>query len=282
MARSLVERLEKLRKRKKLSILAMCRWINTSNENYHRWKKAKNINGPYEKIIEDFLEKNETHNLSSSKLPPAAVGTAGLNSSDIAVIGIGCYYPGAANVRELWENIVSRRVQFRRMLDQRLPLSEYYNEDPKFPDTTFLTKAAFLENFQFDWGKLRIPKKTVESTDIAHWLALDIALKTFEDAGYKLSEIPLQNTGVIVGNTLTGEQTRSQTLRLRWPFVKKALNATLGHRGMSLEDRSSIALEMEQIYKSAFYPVTEDSLAGGLANRLVDLRILSQAVFAII
>jgi len=268
MALNLVERLEKLREKKKLSILAMCRWINTSNENYHRWKKAKNINGPYEKIIEDFLEKNETRNPSTSKLSPAALENAGLKSSDIAVIGIGCYYPGAANVRELWENIVSRRVQFRRMLDQRLPLSEYYNEDPKFPDTTFLTKAAFLENFQFDWGKLRIPKKTVESTDIAHWLALDIALKTFEDAGYKLSEIPLQNTGVIVGNTLTGEQTRSQTLRLRWPFVKKALNATLGHRGMSLEDRSSIALEMEQIYKSAFYPVTEDSLAGGLANTI--------------
>ena len=131
--------------------------------------------------------------------------------------------------------ILGRRVQFRRMLDQRLPLGEYYDEDPKTPEKTYLTKAAFLENFKFDWGRLRIPKKTVESTDIAHWLALDIALKTFEDAGYKLSEIPLQNTGVIVGNTLTGEQTRSQTLRLRWPYVQKVLNATLGHLGKGIE-----------------------------------------------
>ena len=154
------------------------------------------------------------------------------------------------------------------MLDQRLPLSEYYDEDPKAPEKTYLTKAAFLENFQFDWGRLRIPRKTVESTDIAQWLALDTALKTFEDAGFKLSEIPLQNTGVIVGNTLTGEQTRSQTLRLRWPFVQKALNATLGHLGKSIEERSQIASEMEKIYKSAFYPVTEDSLAGGLANTI--------------
>ena len=134
-------------------------------------------------------------------------------ASDIAVVGVACYYPGASNIKELWENILARRVQFRRMLDKRLPLSEYYDEDPKAPEKTYLTKAAFLENFQFDWGKLRIPKKTFESTDIAHWLALDTALKTFEDAGYKLNEIPLQNTGVIVGNTLTGEQTRSQTLR---------------------------------------------------------------------
>src|SRR5262249_50899441 len=115
---------------------------------------------------------------------------------------------------------------------------------------------------------LRIPKKTVESTDIAHWLALDIALKTFEDAGYKISDIPLENTGVIVGNTLTGEQTRSQTLRLRWPYVKKVFNATLANAGISIEERGRLALDMEKIYKSAFYPITEDSLAGGLANTI--------------
>ena len=147
-------------------------------------------------------------------------------------------------------------------------MSEYYDEDAKTPEKTYLTKAAFLENFVFDWGRLRIPRKTVESTDIVHWLALDTALKTFEDAGYKFNEIPLQNTSVIVGNTLTGEQTRSQSLRLRWPYVQKVLNATLGARGMRLEERRSIALEMEQIYKSAFYPITEDSLAGGLANTI--------------
>ena len=263
MPKELIEKLEAFRKKEKLSTLELCRRMGVYPVTFRRWKKFGRITESYERLITDFLLKNSKDSIKATASVPEA-----RYSSDIAIIGIGCYYPGASNVRELWENIVSRRVQFRRMLDQRLPLSEYYNEDPKFPDTTYLTKAAFLENFQFDWAKLRIPKKTVESTDIAHWLALDIALKTFEDAGYKLSEIPLQNTGVIVGNTLTGEQTRSQTLRLRWPFVQKALNATLGHRGMSLEDRSSIALEMEQIYKSAFYPVTEDSLAGGLANTI--------------
>ena len=121
------------------------------------------------------------------------------------------------------------------MLDQRLPLSEYYDQDAKTPEKTYLTKAAFLENFVFDWGKLRIPKKTVESTDIVHWLALDTAIKAFEDAGYKLNEIPLQNTGVIVGNTLTGEQTRSQSLRLRWPYVQKVFNTTAVHVGMGID-----------------------------------------------
>ncbi len=186
----------------------------------------------------------------------------------IAVIGVACYYPGAADTRALWENILARRVQFRRMIDQRLPLSEYFDEDPKTPEKTYGTKAAFVENFFFDWMKLRIPKKTFQSTDIAHWLALDTALRTFEDAGYKPADIPLPNTGVIVGNTLTGEQTRSQTLRLRWPYVQKVLSATLSHSGMGVEEISRLATDMEKVYKSAFYPITEDSLAGGLANTI--------------
>ncbi len=265
MSGQLINKLEGFRKKNGLSKLALCRLLGIYPLTYRRWKKSGHITQAYKRLITNFLLKK---NLPiSQERDNETFETASL-CSDIAVIGVGCYYPGAANVSELWENILARRVQFRRMLDQRLPLSDYYDEDPKSTDKTYLTKAAFLENFQFDWGRLRIPKKTVESTDIVHWLALDIALKTFEDAGYKLSEIPLQNTGVIVGNTLTGEQTRSQSLRLRWPYVQKVLNATLGHLGKSIEERSQIASEMEKIYKSAFYPVTEDSLAGGLANTI--------------
>ncbi len=265
MTEKLVQRLENLRAKHNLSILAFCKWLNTSHVNYHRWKKAKKITGPYKKIIEDFLDKNEHSEFPSQK---NQISSNNQSNSNIAVIGIACYYPGASNIQELWENILARRVQFRRMLDQRLPLSEYYDADPKAPEKTYLTKAAFLENFQFDWGKLRIPKKTIESSDIAHWVALDTALKTFEDAGFRINEIPLQNTGVIVGNTLTGEQTRSQTLRMRWPYVQKVLNATLAKEGISLSERSRLAGDMEKIFKSAFYPITEDSLAGGLANTI--------------
>ncbi|MBF0503524.1 MAG: SDR family NAD(P)-dependent oxidoreductase [Candidatus Omnitrophica bacterium] len=260
MSRQLFKELERFRVQAKLSVVGLCRSIDTHTVNYYRWKKAQKITGAYKKIIEDFLGKKGISRPSARELP--------LSSSDIAVIGLACYYPGASNIKELWENILARRIQFRRMLDQRLPLSEYYDADAKASDKTYLTKAAFLENFVFDWGRLRIPRKTVESTDVAHWLALDVALKTFENAGYKFNEIPLLNTCVIVGNTLTGEQTRSQTLRLRWPYVQKVLNATLSRRGMGLEERHNIALEMEQVYKSAFYPITEDSLAGGLANTI--------------
>jgi len=265
MSGELFKELEKFRKKKNLSIMALCRKLRTSNNNYYRWKEADKITGPYRKIIEEFLDKDKT---------PLPVFSQ--PSSDIAVIGVSCRYPGAKNIKELWENILSRRVEFRRMLDQRLPLKDYYNEKPGFPDKIYLTQAALIDGFNFNWGNLRIPKKTFQSSDIAHWLALDTALRAFEDAGYQAKgipfyqshNIPTEKTGVILGNTLTGEQTRSMTLRLRWPYVRKTLSATLKGMGIAQDERFKISEAMENIYKSAFFPITEDTLAGGLANTI--------------
>ncbi|NEO45905.1 MAG: type I polyketide synthase, partial [Moorea sp. SIO4A3] len=189
-------------------------------------------------------------------------------TSKIAVIGMGCYYPGANNLRQLWENILTRRRQFRRTPDVRLPLSEYYDPDPKTPDKTYGSRMAVIDGFEFDWANRRIPKTAVESTDIVHWLALEVAFKAIEDAGYSRQTIPTEKTGVILGNTLTGEQTRSSTLRLRWPYVRKALQTTAQAKGMSPTATESFIATMEEIYKSAFAPITEDSLAGGLSNTI--------------
>ena len=268
MSKELFKRLERFRRRHKLSILAFCRQLDTSHVNYHRWKNAQEITGPYQKIIKEFLNKKEESNQVSLNKP---LETSSQRSSkkrcDIAVIGIACNYPGSSTLKELWENILARRVQFRRIIDQRLPLEDYYDAEAK-EETTYLTKAALIDGFEFNWAKWRIPKKTYESTDIVHWLALDTALKAIEDAGYELNNIPLETTGVILGNTLTGEQTRSQTLRLRWPYVKKTLYATLEGFGIGERERERFSQAMERVYKSAFYPITEDSLAGGLANTI--------------
>jgi len=190
------------------------------------------------------------------------------SASKIAIVGIGCYYPGASDLMSLWENILSKRQQFRRSLNTRLPISEYYDPDPSVPDKTYGDRAAVIDGFEFDWVKRRIPKTTFESTDVVHWLALETALKALEDVGYTRETVPTERTGFILGNTLTGEQTRSTTVRLRWPFVRRALRAAAVAKGMSdLEIEELVAL-MEEVYKSAFSPITEDSLAGGLSNTI--------------
>ena len=186
----------------------------------------------------------------------------------IAVIGLGCWYPGAKKPKEFWENILATRTQFRNMPDCRLPLNDYYNPDPTVPDKTYGKKAALIDGYEFDWAGKKIPKSTYESTDIVHWLALDIAAQALEDAGFNKETIPKEKTGVIVGNSVTGEFTRSNLLRLRWPYVRKIFKTLAASKGWSKEEIYVWEQEMETLYKSVFPPVTEDSLAGGLSNTI--------------
>jgi enediyne polyketide synthase len=186
----------------------------------------------------------------------------------IAIIGLGCRYPDARSPRELWENVLSRRQSFRRMPDERLPLSEYGDSDRSAPDATYGTRAAVIDGFDFDWARRRIPKQVFEQTDITHWLALDVAMQALADSGYDPKDLPRDRTGVVIGNTLTGEQQRAHLLRGRWPFVRKTIRAAGIKKGLDDATLEELVAETEQIYKSFFPAPNEDTLAGALANTI--------------
>jgi acyl transferase domain-containing protein/acyl-CoA thioesterase FadM/NAD(P)-dependent dehydrogenase (short-subunit alcohol dehydrogenase family)/acyl carrier protein len=186
----------------------------------------------------------------------------------IAVIGMGCRYPGADSPRQLWANVLSRRRQFRRIPKCRLPLEEYHHEDRREADRTYLRMAAVIDGFTFDWVSRRIPRSTYLATDVVHWLALETALQAVADAGYTVETFPGPRTGVIVGNSLTGEQSRSSTLRLRWPYVRKAFLAAARRSPLAAEEAGGLEKVLETYYKSAFPEVNEDTLAGGLSNTI--------------
>lgn len=113
-----------------------------------------------------------------------------------------------------------------------------------------------------------MPKSAAESSDIVHWLALEVALRALQDAGYSRDQIRGSRTAVILGNTLTGEWTRANTMRTRWPFVEKVLRKTAMTRGLDGEAMEQFLADAEGAFKSVFPPVDEDTLAGGLSNTI--------------
>jgi len=194
-------------------------------------------------------------------------------SDAIAVVGIGAWYPGARCVKELWENILACRTQFRRMIDQRLPLKWYGGTGA---DQTYGTRAAYIDGFQFDLAQWRIDKQKYAATDVSHWLAMTVALQALQDAQlipastHPSTGISLAGArmGVIVGNTLTGEMTRANGLRLRWPFVSKTLHhaAQEAHLPEGLSTR--LQHSMQQHFHACFPATTADTLAGSLSNTI--------------
>src|SRR6185369_2023206 len=77
------------------------------------------------------------------------------------------------------------------------------------------------------------------------------------------------------GNTLTGEHSRANTLRLRWPYVRRVLDAALAKEDWSPEQRQKFLSQLEDEYKAPFPPVGEETLAGSLSNTIAG-RICNQ------
>ncbi len=197
----------------------------------------------------------------------------------IAIVGLACCYPDAKNPTELWENVLAQRRAFRRLPQERLNLADYFSPDPSVPDAVYTQEAAVIEGYQFDRSKFRIAGSVFRSADLAHWLALDVASQALVDAGLPEGEgLPKETTGVLLGNTLTGEFSRAQVLRLRWPYVRRVVAERLVAAGWEETQRREFLQALEKRYKAPFEPVGEETLAGGLSNTIAG-RICNQFRF---
>ncbi len=139
---------------------------------------------------------------------------------------------GARTPAELWENVLARRKAFRRMPPERLRLEDYLALDTADPDGIYSTEAAVIEDYEFDRVRFRVAGSTYRAADLAHWLALEVAAQALADAGFPDAQgLPRDAFGVLVGNSLTGEFSRANLMRLRWPYVRRVLAAALHDEG---------------------------------------------------
>lgn len=187
----------------------------------------------------------------------------------IAIVGMACHYPDARSPTDLWENVLAQRRAFRSLPAERLRLEDYLSPDRTAPDHTYSGHAALIEGYGFDRVSFRVVGSTFRSADLAHWLALDVAARALHDAGFPEGKgLPRETTGVLLGNTLTGEFSRANSLRLRWPYVRRVVEAALADEAWSPNRRQTFLDRLETAYKAPFPPVGEETLAGNLSNTI--------------
>ncbi|MFI6094791.1 SDR family NAD(P)-dependent oxidoreductase [Lentzea sp. NPDC051213] len=183
----------------------------------------------------------------------------------VAVVGIGCRYPDAANPAELWHTVLGKRQAFRRLPPDRLP-AEYLGDGP---DSTYVTHAGLLNGWTFDRDAFHIPGRLHRAADTTHWLALDTAAKALADAGFPGGEgLDRDRSGVVIGNSLTGELTRASTVRLRLPFLRGAASAALQEAGVDPEVAERVLESFGQRVRAPFPEPDDETLSGALANTI--------------
>lgn len=186
---------------------------------------------------------------------------------EIAIVASACRLPDAASPAALWANCVAGRRSFRAIPPARLDLLRYAREAIGEVDSITPIRAGLITDWQFDRQKFRIPKSTYESTDLVHWLALELANEVMQRIG-GAEILDRRRTAVVVANTLTGEFSRTALLRMRAPFLADLLDRASRAVGVGDDVASELRGRFIAELQACLGPPTEDSLAGGLANTI--------------
>ncbi|MEM9272529.1 MAG: aminotransferase class I/II-fold pyridoxal phosphate-dependent enzyme [Cyanobacteria bacterium P01_F01_bin.143] len=118
----------------------------------------------------------------------------------IAIIGIGCRFPGAKNPQAFWELIRDGIDGVREVPPSRWDINSYYDRDPSKPGKTNTRWGGFLEQIdQFDPQFFGIAPKEAVTMDPQQRLLLEVAWETLEDAGQIPEELRGSKTGVFIG-----------------------------------------------------------------------------------
>src|SRR4030095_7670860 len=123
---------------------------------------------------------------SAKKLDPSQK----TGNEPIAIVGIGCRYPGASDPDEFWRLVRDGVDVISEVPQDRFDINDFYG--PGEPGKTNSRMGGFLETFdQFDPYFFGISPREAAQMDPQQRLLLEVAWEAFENAG----QLPDRLTG---------------------------------------------------------------------------------------
>ncbi|WP_238652002.1 beta-ketoacyl synthase N-terminal-like domain-containing protein [Paenibacillus piscarius] len=116
----------------------------------------------------------------------------------IAVIGMGCHFPGAGDKDTFWNNLVQGVDSITEIPASRWDQDEYYA--PVHTDGKSISKwGGFLDDIEsFDGGYFGLKENTEQISPLMRQ-CLEVTAETLLDAGYSQTEISGRKVGVFIG-----------------------------------------------------------------------------------
>ncbi|MGI9387439.1 MAG: beta-ketoacyl synthase N-terminal-like domain-containing protein, partial [Methyloligellaceae bacterium] len=121
--------------------------------------------------------------------------------SGVAIIGIGCRFPGGVSDPEsYWNLLCEGRSVISDIPDDRWSLEGFFDPEPDKPNRSYSRWGGFLDDVsEFDPDFFGLSIRETEAMDPQQRLLLITAVEAIQDAGLRQSELRQDETGVFVG-----------------------------------------------------------------------------------
>jgi acyl transferase domain-containing protein/acyl carrier protein len=123
----------------------------------------------------------------------------------IAIIGMGCRFPGAPDPRAFWQLMCSGGDAITEVPADRYDINAVYDPSPATPGKVMSRKGGFLEQVdQFDAAFFGLSPREASRMDPQHRLLLEVAWEAVEDAGLVPEKLSAEIASVFIG-VITGD-----------------------------------------------------------------------------
>ncbi|HSR97745.1 MAG TPA: polyketide synthase, partial [Kofleriaceae bacterium] len=131
----------------------------------------------------------------------AKLAAAARDREAIAIVGIGCRFPGGADGPEsLWDLLASGRDATDEQPGDRWDVARFYDPDPEQPGKVYVTRGGFLRDVVgFDPEFFGISPREAAAMDPQQRLLLEVAWEALEHAGIAAEQIKGTRTGIFMG-----------------------------------------------------------------------------------
>ena len=123
----------------------------------------------------------------------------------IAIVGMGCRFPGAPNPRAFWKLMCNGTDAITEVPPDRYDINAVYHPQPATPGKVMSRKGGFLDQVdQFDAGFFGLSPREASRMDPQHRLLLEVAWEAMEDAGLVPEKLTDEIASVFIG-IITGD-----------------------------------------------------------------------------
>ncbi|MCP4122254.1 MAG: SDR family NAD(P)-dependent oxidoreductase [Bacteroidetes bacterium] len=124
-----------------------------------------------------------------------------MKKEPIAIIGMGCRFPGGVNSpEELWELICTKKDALGPIPPDRWNVDSLYAPEWRRAGKISVNRGGFIKNVdKFDPGFFGISPLEASRMDPQQRMLLEVSYETVEDAGLSLNELDGTRTAVFIG-----------------------------------------------------------------------------------